>query len=327
MAEQRLNYGGQAVIEGVMMRGSRTMAVAVRQPDGEIALHTEPLDPKIYQGRLSKIPFLRALTSLWDVLVLGIRTLMYSADVALGEEEDVEFSGPIAWGTLAVSLALGVGLFFVTPLLLVGLVDRFIASSLVSNIVEGVIRMAIFLAYVWAIGRIPEIRRVFAYHGAEHKTINAYEAGAALTPEEVAPYSTAHYRCGTAFLLSVMVISILIFALLGRPPMPLRILSRIILIPVVAGIAYEFIKYTSRHQDNAIVRAIAAPNLALQRLTTREPDASMLEVSITALKQVLATEQSLPPVREPLVEKEPALAPAEATSTPDKVAESRETVL
>ena len=327
MAEQRLNYGGQAVIEGVMMRGSSTMAVAVRQPDGEIALHTEPLDPKIYQGRLSKIPFLRALTSLWDVLVLGIRTLMYSADVALGEEEDVEFSGPIAWGTLAVSLALGVGLFFVLPLLLVGLVDRFIASSFVSNVVEGAIRMAIFLAYVWAIGMIPEIRRVFAYHGAEHKTINAYEAGAALTPEGVAPYSTAHYRCGTAFLLSVMVISILIFALLGRPPMALRILSRIVLIPVVAGIAYEFIKFTSRHQDNAIIRAIAAPNLALQRLTTREPDASMLEVSITALKQVLAAEETLSPVREQLLEEEPSLAVAETTSTPDKVAESRGTVL
>ena len=148
MAEERLNYGGQAVIEGVMMRGSRSMAVAVRQPDGEIVLHTEPLDPKIYQGRLSKIPFLRALTSLWDVLVLGIRTLMYSADVALGEEEDVEFSGPIAWGTLAVSLALGVGLFFVLPLLLVGLVDRFIASSFVSNVVEGVIRMALGRAFI-----------------------------------------------------------------------------------------------------------------------------------------------------------------------------------
>ena len=329
MAEQQrqLNYGGQAVIEGVMMRGSRSMAVAVRQPDGGIVLHSEPLDPKIYQGRLTRIPFLRALTSLWDVLVLGVRTLMYSADVALGEEEDVEFSGPIAWGTLAVSLALGVGLFFVTPLLLVGLVDRFIASSFVSNIVEGMIRMAIFLVYVWAIGMIPEIRRVFAYHGAEHKTINAYEAGVDLTPEEVAGYSTAHYRCGTAFLLSVMVISILIFALLGRPPMPLRILSRIVLIPVVAGIAYEFIKFTSRHRDNAIIRTIAAPNLALQRLTTREPDASMLEVSITALKQVLATEQSLSPVPEHLLEDEPALVTAETTSTPDKVADYRGTML
>jgi uncharacterized protein YqhQ len=329
MAEEQrqLNYGGQAVIEGVMMRGSRSMAVAVRQPDGEIVLHTEPLDPKIYQGRLSRIPFLRALTSLWDVLVLGVRTLMYSADVALGEEEDVEFSGPIAWGTLAVSLALGVGLFFVTPLLLVGLVDRFIASSFVSNVVEGLIRMVIFLVYVWAIGLVPEIRRVFAYHGAEHKTINAYEAGAALTPGEVAPYPTAHYRCGTAFLLSVMVISILIFALLGRPPMPLRILSRIVLIPVVAGIAYEFIKFTSRHRDNPLVRAIGAPNLALQRLTTREPDASMLEVSISALRQVLATEEGLVQAEDHVLEDQPALVPADAVSSPDKVADYGGTML
>jgi uncharacterized protein YqhQ len=283
------SYGGQAVMEGVMMRGSKAMAVAVRQPDGEIIIHTEPLNPDIYTGWLSKVPFLRALTSLWDVLVLGIRTLMFSADVALGEEE-VEFSGPIAWGTVAVSFVFGIGLFFVGPLLLVGLVDRYIESSFLSNIIEGVIRMVIFVAYIWLIGRMPDIRRVFAYHGAEHKTINAYEADAELTPAEVARHSTAHYRCGTAFLLSVMVISILIFSLLGRPPMALRILSRIVLIPVVAGVAYEYIKFTNRHRDNRIIRAISAPNLALQRLTTREPDTSMLEVSITALKRVLEDE-------------------------------------
>ena len=287
-----LNYGGQAVMEGVMMRGSKFLAVAVRQPDGEIAVHTEPLNPRIYAGSLSKIPFLRAMTSLWDVLVLGIRTLMYSAEVALGPEEEIQFNGPIAWGTVAVSFALGIGLFFVGPLLLVGMIDRYIESSFLSNIIEGVIRMVIFLAYVWLIGFVPDIRRVFAYHGAEHKTINAYEAGAELTPEEVNRYSTAHYRCGTAFLLSVMVISILIFALLGRPPMVLRILSRIVLIPVVAGVAYEYIKFTNRYRHNWFIRAAAAPNLALQKLTTREPDLPMLEVSITALKQVLETERN-----------------------------------
>lgn len=289
---RELNYGGQAVMEGVMMRGSKSMAVAVRQPDGEIVIHTEPLNTSIYAGRVSKIPFLRALTSLWDVLVLGIRTLMYSAEVALGPEEEIEFNGPIAWGTVAISFVFGIGLFFVGPLLLVGLIDRYIESSFLSNVIEGVIRMAIFIAYIWIIGRIPDIRRVFAYHGAEHKTINAYEAGAELTPEEVARHSTAHYRCGTAFLLSVMVISILIFALLGRPPMPLRILSRILLIPVVAGVAYEYIKFTNRYRHTALVRVVAAPNLALQGLTTREPDPSMLEVSITALKRVLETEHT-----------------------------------
>jgi uncharacterized protein YqhQ len=150
--------------------------------------------------------------------------------------------------------------------------------------------MIIFVAYIWLIGLMPDIRRVFAYHGAEHKTINAYEAGVDLTPEQVARHTTAHYRCGTAFLLSVMVISILVFSLLGRPPMALRILSRIVLLPVVAGIAYEYIKCTNRYRDKAVIRAIAAPNLALQRLTTREPDASMLEVSIAALKRVLEME-------------------------------------
>jgi uncharacterized protein YqhQ len=287
---KELNYGGQAVMEGVMMRGSTSMAVAVRQPDGEIIIHTEQLDPKIYTSLVSKIPFLRALTSLWDVLVLGIRTLMYSAEVALGPEEDVEFSGPIAWGTVALSFALGIGLFFVGPLLLVGLVDRYIDSSLLSNVIEGMIRMMVFVAYVWLISFVPDIRRVFAYHGAEHKTINAYESGVELTPEEVAKHSTAHYRCGTAFLLSVMIISILIFALLGRPPIYLRILSRIVLIPVVSGVAYEYIKFTNRHRDNPVIRALAAPNLALQSLTTREPDRPMLEVSIAALRSVLDSE-------------------------------------
>ena len=277
-------------MEGVMMRGSKAMAVVVRQPDGELVVHTESLNPHIYTGPVSKVPFLRALTSLWDVLVLGIRTLMFSANVALEEEEEVEFSGPIAWGTVAVSFAFGIGLFFVGPLLLVGLVDRYIVSSFVSNIIEGVIRMAVFVAYIAAIGLVPDIRRVFAYHGAEHKTINAYESGVELTPAAVAHQSTAHYRCGTAFLLSVMVISILVFSLLGRPPMPLRILSRIVLIPVVAGVAYEYIKFTNRYRHNPVIRAIAAPNLALQSLTTREPDAKMLEVSIAALKRVLETE-------------------------------------
>ena len=298
MAEEKreMNYGGQAVMEGVMMRGSKALAVAVRNPEGEIVIHTEPLNSNIYTGRISKIPFLRALTSLWDVLVLGIRTLMYSAEVALGPDEGVEFNGPIAWGTVALSFAVGIGLFFVGPLLLIGLVDRFIESSFLSNILEGVIRLVIFVIYIWLIGRIPDIRRVFAYHGAEHKTINAYEAGAALTPEEVARHSTAHYRCGTAFLLSVMVISILVFSLLGRPPMALRILSRIVFIPVIAGLAYEYIRFTNRYREHprysGIIRAIAAPSLALQKLTTREPDPRMLEVSIAALTCVLETESS-----------------------------------
>jgi len=226
--------------------------------------------------------------------VLGIRTLMWSAETALGPDEAVQFSGPVAWGTVAVSFILGIGLFFVVPLLLARLIDRYIPSSFLSNLLEGTIRLIIFVLYLWAIGRMGEIRRVFAYHGAEHKTINAYEAGAELTPAEVARFSTAHYRCGTAFLLSVLVISILVFSLLGRPPLVWAIVSRVLLIPLVAGIAYEYIKFTNRHRDNALVRAMAAPNLALQRLTTREPEPAMLEVSITALKRVLEAEGRLP---------------------------------
>ncbi len=284
------NYGGQAVIEGVMMRGARHMAVAIRNPAGEIVIHSEPLNAKIYGGLISKLPFLRGIIMLWDALVLGMRALLFSADVAL-EEEEVEFKGPIAWGSVAFSFIIGIGVFLLGPLLLVGLVDRYIASSLVSNILEGLIRLAFFLIYVYAIGFIPDIRRVFAYHGAEHETINAYESGAPLEPDAIKAYSTAHPRCGTGFLLIFAVIAILVFSLLGRPPLVLRILSRLVLIPVIAGLTYELIKFSAAHRDNPLIRGvILAPSLALQRLTTREPDESMLEVAIAALQHLLDIE-------------------------------------
>jgi len=283
------NYGGQAVIEGVMMRGARQMCVAVRAPDGQIVIHCEPLNPRIYSSFIARVPFVRGLTMLWDTLGLGIRTLMFSADVAAAEEE-VSFSGPIAWGTIAFSLLMAVAIFFVGPLLLLGLVDRFIASDFVSNLVEGIIRLALFLGYVWAIGYIPDIRRVFGYHGAEHKTINTYEAGDELTVEAVGRHSLVHPRCGTAFLLVVMVVSILVFSALGRPPLLLRILSRVVLIPVIAGIAYEFIKFSAAHQEHWLMRLLIAPGLWLQSFTTRQPEASMLEVAIAALQRLLVEE-------------------------------------
>lgn len=272
-----------------MMRGSQKMCVAVRAPDSEIVIHCEPLNPRIYASFIAKIPFVRGLTMLWDTLGLGIRTLMFSADVAMGEEE-AEFSGPIAWGTIAFSLTMAVAIFFVGPLLLLGLVDRYIASSFASNVLEGVIRMAMFLGYVWAIGFIPDIQRVFSYHGAEHKTINTYEAGDELTVESVGGHTLIHPRCGTSFLLVVMVVSILVFSLLGRPPLLLRIASRIVLIPVIAGIAYEFIKFSAAHQDHWLMRLLIAPGLWLQSFTTRQPDASMLEVAIAALQRLLVEE-------------------------------------
>jgi len=285
------NYGGQAVIEGVMMRGRKHMAVAVRHPNGEIVLHTEPLNPRIYASFINKVPFLRGLTLLWDALVLGMRTLMFSANVALGEEE-VEFSGPVAWGTIAVSLTFAIAIFFVGPLLLINLLEWLLdVPVLVQHLIEGVVRLALFVGYVWAIGFLDDIKRVFGYHGAEHKAINAYEQGVELVPEKVAQCSIVHPRCGTAFLLIVMVISIFVFALVGDPPLWLKIVSRIILIPVIAGIAYEFLKFSAAHQQNPLMKILIAPGLALQGLTTREPDLSMLEVSIAALKKLLAEEQ------------------------------------
>ncbi|GAB4410314.1 MAG: DUF1385 domain-containing protein [Anaerolineae bacterium] len=302
------NYGGQAVIEGVMMRGRKHMAVAVRNPKGEIVLHSEPLNPRIYSSFINKVPFLRGFTLLWDALVLGMRTLMFSAEVAMGEEE-AEFSGPVAWGTVAFSLLLAIAIFFVSPLLLISLIKQFVdVSILVQHLIEGVVRLALFLGYVWGIGFLAEIKRVFGYHGAEHKAINAYEQGVELVPEKVAQCSIVHPRCGTAFLLIVMVISIFVFALVGDPPLWLKIASRIVLIPVIAGIAYEFLKFSAAHQKNPIMKLLIAPGLALQGMTTREPDLSMLEVSIAALKKLLAEEQLAAEVK--------ATEPGEALTAP-----------
>lgn len=285
-------YGGQAVIEGVMMRGRKQMAVAVRAPNGEIVVHEEPLTAAIYRKKWGQWPFVRGLAMLWDALGLGMRALMWAADVAVKEEgdEEVTFSGPVAWTTIAVSLAFAVGLFFLLPTAAGKFLAPDGASGLTTSIIEGVIRLGIFLLYLWGIGFMPDIRRVFAYHGAEHKTINAYEAGAPMTPESVAKFSTAHTRCGTGFLLMVMVISIFVFAPFHFDNLFLRLASRIILIPVVAGISYEFMRFNANHQQWGWVRALTAPGLGLQRLTTREPEPAMLECAIAALKPVLAAD-------------------------------------
>ena len=292
-----VSYGGQAVIEGVMMRGSRRVAIAMRKPSGEITVHSEALPQGIY-GALGRLPFVRGLVMLWDALILGTRALMLSADIAL-EEDDVKMSGPAMWGTIATSLLFAVGLFVVLPMALVGLTDRFITSPLLSNLAEGLTRLAFFVAYLVAINRMPDIRRVFAYHGAEHKTINAYESGASLTPDSVAAYSRAHTRCGTGFMLVVLILFVLISSFLGRPSLALRLASRVVLIPIVSGIAYEIIKFSARHYERSrLVRAIMAPGLVLQQLTIREPSADMLEVAFASLKTVLAPEGLLEPDRE-----------------------------
>ena len=282
------NYGGQAVIEGVMMRGSRMLAVALRHPEGHIMVETEPLNEALYRGPISRIPFLRGLVTLWDALGLGMKALMMSADVAMGEE--VSLSGPVGWGTALVGVGMGVGLFMVLPSFLVGLLA--IPLEWLSSLLEGIVRLLMIVGYMWAVGFMPDIRRVFAYHGAEHKTIHAYEAGAELTVDGVRPFSTAHTRCGTAFLLIVVVLTVLIFAPFNTPSLLWRVLSRITLLPVIAGIAYETLRLTARLADRPWMRVIIAPNLALQRLTTREPDDEMLEVAIAALKAVLEGEET-----------------------------------
>ncbi len=280
MEDRLIAYGGQAVIEGVMMRGRSAAAVAMRDPDGEIVIHVEKL-AGIYKSRLAKIPFLRGLVLLWDALGLGMRALTISANTQTGEDEKLE--GPMLTLTLVFSLAFGVGLFFLLPAAAGGLAESLLHwNSWWGNVLEGIARLALLVGYIWAVGLMPDIRRVYAYHGAEHKTINAYEAGAELTPESVATFSLEHPRCGTAFLLTLVLLSILVFSLLGPMPLLWRLVSRLLLIPVLAGVAYEYIKWTANHLDSPIVRMLIRPNLALQSLTTREPDLAMLEVAITS---------------------------------------------
>jgi uncharacterized protein YqhQ len=298
MTEKLPIYGGQAVLEGVMMRGSQAMAVAVRDPKGEIQVHTQPLG-NIYRGRFSKIPFLRGLLGLWDALGLGMQSLTYSANVAGGEEIKVE--GPAMWGTVATSLLFGVALFFLAPAAAgagVEYLSRTIAGSTgeaagwVGNLAEGLIRLFLIIGYIWAIGFIPDIKRLYGYHGAEHKTINAYEAGAPLTPESVAKFPLEHPRCGTAFLLVVVILSILLFSLLGPLPLLQRLASRVLLVPALAAVAYEYLRFTARYISNPLIRLIVVPNLLMQRLTTREPDLQMLEVAIKAFKTMREKEQT-----------------------------------
>ncbi|MEA2007588.1 MAG: DUF1385 domain-containing protein [Chloroflexota bacterium] len=291
MSKQKLpNYGGQAVIEGVMMRGKRAVAIAMRNPEGEIEVHTEELS-SIYQSKLIKIPFLRGLLGLWDALGLGMRALTISANVQTGEDEKLE--GFTLFLTISASLAIGVGLFFLAPAGVGQLVEHYLGwGAWAGNLVEGVVRLALLVLYMWGIGQIEDIKRVFRYHGAEHKVINAFEDGATLTPEEVMPYSVEHPRCGTAFLLVVVLFSIVLFAALGPLSLAWRLASRILLLPVLAGIAYEYLRWTADNAKHPVVRWLIKPNLALQRLTTSEPTLDMLEVSITSFNTMREGEKA-----------------------------------
>ncbi len=282
MEDKLISYGGQAVIEGVMMRGRNAVAIAMREPEGKIAIHVEKLSG-IYTTNLAKIPFLRGLVLLWDALGLGMRALTISANTQTGEDEKLE--GPALFFSIGLSLLFSIGLFFLLPATAGGLVEKYLHwSSFAGNFLEGFVRLVLLVLYVWLIGFMPDIKRVYGYHGAEHKTINAFEDGAELTPEIVATYSREHPRCGTAFLLTLVVVSILLFSLF--PPMTIwiRLLSRVIFLPLLAGIAYEYIKWTAAHLDSKFVQALIRPNMALQLLTTHEPDLEMLEVSIASFQ-------------------------------------------
>lgn len=282
-------YGGQALIEGVLMRGASHLAVAMRAPDGSITLRTENLTG-IYQSPIKKIPFLRGLLLLWDALVLGTRYLTISANVQ-ANEDDEKIEGASLFAALGISFFLGIGLFFVAPAAAALGMERWLhVSSWMGNLIEGIIRLAILIGYMWIIGKSADIARVFGYHGAEHKTINAFEAGETLTPENVAKYSLEHPRCGTSFLLTVVVLSILVFSLLGPLPVIWRLLSRILLIPVLATLAYEYIRWIANHLDSSFIRLLVKPNLALQHLTTREPDLKMIEVALAAFNAMYALE-------------------------------------
>lgn len=318
-------YGGQAVMEGVMMRGRRSAAMAIRRPDGSIYLYEEALNPRLYQNHLFRLPFLRGMLLLWEMLVLGSRLMTLSANIATGaidpgaltlesktpglkgtntsisgdtadalpENPEVPPQiGGVALGfTLFVSLGFAVAVFFLGPLLITGLLHHQIGEGWLNLTVEGLIRLGLLIGYLYLIGRIPDIQRVFGYHGAEHKAINAMEQGEPLDIPHVRQASRVHTRCGTGFLLLVAVVSILVFALVGSPSLPIKVLSRVLLVPVVAGIAYELMRLGAANYRFRVVRWLFAPGLALQGLTTREPDDGMIECAIAALNRVMRRDE------------------------------------
>jgi len=289
MEDRIIAYGGQAVLEGVLMRGQRALAIAMRAPDGQIKVHTEKLSA-IYQSRVARIPFLRGTILLWDAVVLGMKALTLSANTQTGEEQKLE--GPLLYGTMAISLTISLGGFFLFPYA-VGLVGQWLGlNSWLSLVLEGLSRLLLIIGYLWLIAKMQYVERLFQYHGAEHKTINAFEAGAELTPEKVAEFPLEHPRCGTSFMLTVAVLSIIVFSLLHGLPIVWQIVGRILLIPVLAGISLEYIRWVANHLAWRWVRWLIQPNLALQKLTTRQPDLSMLEVSIRSFNEMRAAEHA-----------------------------------
>jgi uncharacterized protein YqhQ len=290
--------GGQAVLEGVMMRGPSAWSVAVRKPDGVIAEVNKPIASVLLRHRWLRIPIVRGVVALGESLAIGFRALAISANYAAQEEgDDGEVQTELTRGQLLFAFGIAIGfallLFKVSPALITNWLP--IESTGAFVVVEGLVRVTIFVAYLLLISLLPDLKRVFQYHAAEHKAINAYEAGEELVPERVARYSLLHVRCGTAFLLYVMVVAIFVFAFFGRPAWYWLITSRILLLPVIAGIAYEIIRFAGKYPQNPFLRTLLAPGLWLQRLTTREPTLDQIEVSIRALREVLRLEGRITP--------------------------------
>ncbi|HEX9968105.1 MAG TPA: DUF1385 domain-containing protein [Solirubrobacterales bacterium] len=305
VAKRDAPLGGQAVLEGVMMRGISTWAVAVRNPEGQIEVTSEPLKPWAQRHRLWRVPVIRGVVALGESLKIGFRALAISANAQLEEDEEgkQEEIGGWMWGlTIVLSLALAVGLFFVVPVGLTSLIKDELGNAFLFWLVEGILRTAIFIGYIVAISRLPDLRRVFEYHGAEHKTISCFEAEDELVPERAKLYSRLHPRCGTSFLLIVMVLAIFVFAPIGLPAWYWLLASRILGIPLIAGLSYEVIKWAGKNRRKRWVRAVMWPGLMLQNLTTREPDEAELAVAIAALKRVLDEEPEAAQKRESPIE-------------------------
>ena len=310
----RYTYGGQALIEGVLMRGRDAIAVALRHPDGRIVWASERLDSGFHGSRWSRLPFVRGLVVLYETLIVGTRWLVRSASVA-ASEEGVDFGrGPIVI-MLGVTLAAGVGIFFLLPLLLASAATSSVQSDVAQHVVEGGIRVGLFLGYLVLIAQMPDIRRVFQYHGAEHMTIHALEAGDPLVPDEIRKYPTAHPRCGTEFLVVVIALSIFAFALVGKQNPVVMVGSRIILIPVIAAVGYEILKFGAKYRSNPIIRAIMYPGILVQKITTRQPSIDMIEVAIVSMEQALKADGEVLPAGSGTLPRDTMLLPGAVPKT------------
>jgi len=299
--DRHADYGGQALIEGIMMRSREWLVIGLLGASGEITLLHKRIDPWYAHNKLTRLPFIRGLFAMYDTLVEGYKALELSANATLSEEEQKPLSPWAMAGTLLLALVLGLGLFVALPNLLVSFFDKRITNVWLLNLAEGGIRLLIFFLYVAGISLMPHIRRVFAFHGAEHKTINAYEAGEPLEPEHIKPYSTLHPRCGTNFLFLVIVVGILIFALTGwQQEWYLRIAWRLVVTPVVVALSYEVLKVAGRFRDNFFGKLLAAPGMAFQKLTTREPDTDQLRLAAAALKELIALVEGKAPSSQPV---------------------------